>query len=451
MRLLFLSNFYPPYDIGGYEQWCAEVATELSQRGHQVIVLTSRPPEDARESHRDGVHVLRELHLEVESGLLHSLRRTLLDRRRLERENLERVQRILDRFRPNAALIWGMWNVPRSVPALVERLLPGRVAYYLCDYWPSLPSVFVQQWQSPANRSFAEPIKQLLGRWIVPRLAQQTTPRLLLEHPICVSQSVRDRLVEAGVPVEHGLVVYGGIDVEEIHVQTRERDDVAGAQGIKLVYLGRLTPEKGLETAIRALALLEGPAYRPLTLQVVGRGSPTYEAHLRALVRCCGLEDRVVFRGGVPRSEIPSILAECDVLVFTSTWQEPFARVILEAMAAGLLVVGSTAGGAAEIEVEGVNCLTFPPGDARAQADQLRRALHDPELRRRLVAAARRTVEERFTIRQMVDRLEACLLSVADRRGLVAAGPRSPIPTPGPLDAGTWRGARTSLRGDVVS
>jgi hypothetical protein len=64
MRLLFLTNLYPPHGKGGYEEWCQEVAIQLRKRGHEVIVLTGMQPSDI-ESTTEPTWVRRELHLAV--------------------------------------------------------------------------------------------------------------------------------------------------------------------------------------------------------------------------------------------------------------------------------------------------------------------------------------------------------------------------------------------------
>ncbi|MGD2158110.1 MAG: hypothetical protein PVG32_14635, partial [Anaerolineales bacterium] len=145
MRILFLSNLYPPFARGGYEQWCQEVAIELSSRGHEVSVLTSRSPDDNSCQNGEEIPVHRLLHLEVEEGLIHTTVRLLKDRKGLEQENLASTQRLIEDFQPDLGFVWGMWNIPRSVPAMVEQLLPGRVVYYICDYWLSLPSSYIQR------------------------------------------------------------------------------------------------------------------------------------------------------------------------------------------------------------------------------------------------------------------------------------------------------------------
>ena len=72
-----------------------------------------------------------------------------------------------------------------------------------------------------------------------------------------------------------------------------------------------------------------------------------------------GLDSKIRFVGQVDRYEMPSVMIEHDVLVFPSVWEEPLARVVQEAMASGLVVIGTVTGGTAEILRDGVTGLTF--------------------------------------------------------------------------------------------
>src|SRR4051794_15788015 len=111
MQLLFASNFYPPSAVGGYEQLCAEAAEGLVARGHSVAVLTTCTDRARVQSSQDGIQVHRVLHPEVMGGVLHTANR-LRRRARLERDTLGAVQAVVGAVQPQAALIWGMWNVP---------------------------------------------------------------------------------------------------------------------------------------------------------------------------------------------------------------------------------------------------------------------------------------------------------------------------------------------------
>jgi glycosyltransferase involved in cell wall biosynthesis len=412
MRILFLSNSYPPFARGGYEQWCQEVADELTKRGHKVCVLTSHVPDSNQTPISNGTQVQHSLFLEVDGGLAHTIARLLKDRQRLERENLKRTRNLIRDFQPDVALIWGMWNVPRSVPALVEQLLFNRVAYYICDYWLSLPNAYVQRWQEPSRRGGTQWPKKLLGKFFLPRLKKESTIPLRLAHPICVSKAVRRLLVEAHVPVEHAQVIYGGTQVEEFVTVATNTPQQNDTNRLKLLYAGRLDVEKGVHTAIEAMGLLADQHKPRVTLDIIGRGNPDYETKLNALVQSYHLTQNVYFRGSVLRSDIPAVFAQYDGLIFPSEWQEPFARTVLEAMAAGLVVIGATTGGTVEILVNGETGLTFPPGDAETLAQQLNQLCANPELRQRLAKAGQQCVSKRFTFRRMVDQIETSLQQI---------------------------------------
>jgi glycogen(starch) synthase len=399
MKLLFFSNYFPPAAVGGYEQWCQEVAQALAARGHEVKVITSRAGVD------DGnvIPVHRVIELEVTGGVRSTIGR-FLRRKHLEASSLAAIERLVQDTQPDAALIWGMWNVPRSVPALVERLIPDRTAYYFCDYWPTLPGAFVEQLSVPAKRKVTALPKRLVARALL-RKIRETSP-LEFRHPICVSQAVRRILLEAGVQIPHAKVIYGGTEAPTMATQKPN-----GAV-VRLLYLGRLTPDKGLHTAIEAVHVV---AERALTVQldVYGQGDASYLRSLRNLLKKHNLESAVRLMGSISRADVPALLSQYDALVFPSEWNEPFARTVLEAMAASLLVIGTTTGGTGEILGDRETGLTFKAGDALGLADQIDCLSRDCVPFRKFAEAGRNAVLQRFSLKQMVDQIEEALASIA--------------------------------------
>ncbi len=416
MRILFVTNMFPPYARGGYEQWCEEIALALAARGHSLAILTSRPASAPSNNSTTAAELetnppivaYRLLHTQVEGTLVQTTLRLLREPKRFEEENLAQVRRILDEFSPETVMIWGMWNIDRSVPQLTEALMGSRVAYYFCDYWPTLPSAYVQRLQEPARRTQMQQFKSLVSRYFLPRLIQSDTVPLRLEHPICVSRAVRDILVAHGVAVEHAKIVYGGTSVEEFDAAARRAADTT--MPLRLLYIGRLVRIKGVHTVVKAMQSLDAS----VTLDILGAGDPDYVTELEAMIGQGGMQDRVHFLGAAKRSQVPQVLAQHDVLLFPSEWDEPFARSVLEAMAAGLVVIGTTTGGTGEILVEGETGLTFPAGDAEQLAAQIRRLVDDPVLCRRLGDSGCRTVREYYTLGRMVDELEAELFTIAN-------------------------------------
>jgi glycosyltransferase involved in cell wall biosynthesis len=166
----------------------------------------------------------------------------------------------------------------------------------------------------------------------------------------------------------------------------------AGAP-LRVGYAGRLVPEKGVDVLLKALADLE----RPWRAAIVGAGPE--DGRLRQMADELGLAERVAFLGPRPSSAMPAFFAEQDVLVLPSlsrpNWIEQFGRVLIEAMAAGAVVVGSDCG---EIpNVIGPAGLIFPEGDSAALADGLRSLAEDGALWERLAQAGRQRVLAHFT------------------------------------------------------
>ncbi len=174
-------------------------------------------------------------------------------------------------------------------------------------------------------------------------------------------------------------------------------DEVRARFGLKppiVGFAGRLTPQKGVDLLLRAVASLREP--RP-SLVIVGEG-PELEA-LRSLAGELGLAARTRFLPLVAHDEMPAMLAAVDVLVLPSRSVpgsvEQFGRVLIEGMAAGCVVVGSSSG--AIPGVLGDAGIVFPEGSAESLAEAIRRPLEDPALAMTLAARGRRRVRERFT------------------------------------------------------
>ena len=164
--------------------------------------------------------------------------------------------------------------------------------------------------------------------------------------------------------------------------------------------LSRLTPEKGVDILLRAVAQLPGD----WRLRFVGNGPLRDTIPVRA--RSLGIGDRVTVEPSVPSTEVPARLRELDVLVLpsltTPAWKEQFGRVLTEAMACEIPVVGSDSG---EIpRVIGDGGLVVPEGNARALTDALRTLVHAPALRRDLGQRGRARVLERFTHASVAER-----------------------------------------------
>lgn len=198
-----------------------------------------------------------------------------------------------------------------------------------------------------------------------------------------------------------------GVDPEVFRPLPRAAETPQGP--LKIGYVGRLVEQKGLPHLLRAVAGLAGDWH--LTLL----GSGPLEEELRRLAGELGIGERVTLRPAVPSTEVQDHLAALDVLVLPSltrpNWQEQFGRVLVEAMACAVPVVGSDSG---EIpNVIGPGGLVYPEGDDAALRERLQRLLSDPGERRRLGALGRQRVLEKYTHQRIAEEYASVYRQVA--------------------------------------
>jgi glycosyltransferase involved in cell wall biosynthesis len=230
------------------------------------------------------------------------------------------------------------------------------------------------------------------------RLVSRVVERFVLRrvaHVIAGNEGARARMIRRGVPPERVTVLPQlGLDPARYAAGNAARARAAGAPrslGPPVIgFIGRVVPEKGVDVLVDALDGFDA------RLLVIGDGvaRPALEA------RTAGWPDgKALFTGGVADTAVPDYLACMDALVLpsrtTASWAEQFGHVLIEAMAAGVPVVGSSSG--AIPEVIGEAGLVFPEGDAGALRAQLGALFDDPALRKRLIERGRARVERLYT------------------------------------------------------
>lgn len=413
VRILFISAFYPPHEVGGWEQLVRDVNERLQARGHTTHVLTSVHGV-GHETREPGVDRL----LTLESDLYHYRPRQFLGHKSRLRRNLTHVRETIDRFRPDVVFVHVMFNLSRGIPWMAEQLCPGRVVYYVANDWPHVDDPHVAYWQDSAQNPVLSVAKQLIAPIPLRILSQEQEKfSLQFERVLCVSNAVKkDLAVNAGIPRQNMSVVYNGVETDLFYprpVSPPEEEStlIKQAESVKLLCAGSLVSHKGVHTVIEAISLLAANEDAP-NLTIVGAGHPDYERRLQQMVRDNHLEHLVHFTGRIPREQMPEVLRQHDILLFPSIWEEPLARMMQEAMASGLAVIGTLTGGTGELLVEGETGLTFAPEDAAMLARRIDELVRDPQLRHKLAAAGRQKVLACFDIRRMVDEIETQLQAV---------------------------------------
>jgi glycogen(starch) synthase len=242
------------------------------------------------------------------------------------------------------------------------------------------------------------------------RLPLVLTVHTSLRHTLAVSDLRSAVLKTLGGPIERWgersaeavvvitprlcrLLLSDGVDEDRVHVippgvkpslfDGPFEDPFAGVGRPRVLFLGRLAPQKGVRNLVAAAGLLEDPSAQVL---LVGDG-PDRPALEREAERI-GLDDRLHFLGFVAHDELPAVLAHADLLVLPSLYEE-LGTVLLEAMQAGVPIVASKTGGIPDVIEDGVNGLLVPPGEPKLLARAIDRLLADRGLAYRLSEGAR--------------------------------------------------------------
>lgn len=349
------------------------MAERLAEQ-HDVLVLTSanaHSDEIAVDSAVSKIRVRREMTLLTpdETGAFRapiaSLRAVGTARRALE-------------WNPDLIYAWNGASIPQAaLRVLADSGVP--LAFRVCEHWFGglfLRDQFMRE-LLPASRGPAR------ASWAAGCRALNLLPALRLDATAPVrtavswnSEAIRSMVtmppfVDAVLErVGHSVPRYGDLYAA---VERKPADEP------EIVFVGRVTPYKGLASAIEALALLRSDHDVPASLVVAGPEDEDHAAELRSLAARLGVADAVCWNGPLQPAGIAELLARASVMIVPSTWDEPFPLVTIEGALARVPLVAADVGGIGEGMHDEQHALLFPREDATAAAAALARTLRETE------------------------------------------------------------------------
>lgn len=409
MRILAVGNMYPPHHFGGYEQVWAGAVAHLRERGHEVRVLAA----DYRHPGQDDGQ---------EPAVFRTLRWYWKDhdfapfpyreRLEIERHNHRQLALHLDQLCPDVLSFWSMGGMSHS---LIEQARWGGLptVAFVHDEWLDYgrgTDQWTRMFHSRRYRPAAPVVQALTG--IPTTVAYGAAGRYVF-----VSEYIRQRALALGLGLTDTAVAPSGIAPGFAATGSEH------GWRWRLLYVGRLHPDKGIEDAVRCLGHLPDQA----ALTFAGTWDPRDEAALNGVVDELGLRERVTLFGHLPPDRVAELYGSSDVLLFPVRWEEPWGLVPIESMASGCPVVATGRGGSAEYLRDGENCVLTSPADPGALAAAIRRLAGDrvlrDQLRRGGFATASRYTEGSFNCS-----VERHLQEMAGRQPPVASGVRSAEP-----------------------
>jgi glycosyltransferase involved in cell wall biosynthesis len=374
IKILLINYEYPPLG-GGAGQATAALAREFAAAGREPLVLTSRFRDQPAE--------------EVVAGV--RLRRVAVVRRRADRctpiEMLTFLAgastvalREIRAWKPHAAIAF--FGIPSGPVGLLLKLTTG-VPYIVSLRGGDVPGF--QPYDLALFHKLLGPVIRLLWRNAAAVVAnsaglQTLAQRFAPERPIGV--------------------IPNGVDATTFHPPA---EMVPRSGPVRLLFVGRVVYQKGLDVLLHTLAAL--PPALDWQLEIIGDGDARPALTLEAAQ--LGLASRITFAGWCDRAVIAERYRQADLFVFPSR-DEGMPNVVLEAMASGLPIVATAIAGSEELVREGENGCLVPSGEAPALADALARLIAQPEQLRAMGRASREIVEREYTW----TRVAACYLDL---------------------------------------
>lgn len=333
MRVLVLSNLYPPDFIGGYEIACSQVVDALRQRGHEVRVLTAAPRFPVVDS---SPHVIRAMKLVdewCEDGMGTSPLAFRLDEaesRLVSAHNVHALTSTLADFDPDVVYVC-------SVTGL------GGLALLACLQYLKVPWVWQLGDRAPHHLCSTR-------QSVLPGLARVFSRRIR-GHYIVVSDQLRHEIESSGI------LLNGHVEVIPNWITGKPgpaRAHYYRGGHLKIMSAGQVARWKGTDLLIESAARLRNAGYNDFSVDIYGQ---LHQPDLPLMIRKWDLSSHVFMKGVLPHEELLKAYRHYDVFAFPTLEREPFGLVPMEALARGCVPVMSRRCGVAEWLVHGVHLL----------------------------------------------------------------------------------------------
>lgn len=410
MRVLMITNLFPPDFEGGQEVNAFKAANGLRARGHDVQVVTSKFREGYSGSTEDPewVHrltTLRWLTPQVRTNpTLNKLECLVLHGRdeALFHRNYSIVRRWLESQAPyDVAYVFGLAGIGASVMMAPTAMRIPVLTHFGDDYVGA-------SWDF-ARRSG---LLRLANRTLFAHLRHPTVAADRRNIGV-VSRFLAEEIAKTELPVGRFHVIPRGVEFPLGSDVDRPRDDPP-----TFLVAARISSDKGHPVVVEAADELHrrNPS-RPWKVRFVGKRldaqHPGYYDSLHKRISDLGLADRFEWRDLAPRAEVLEMMRTAIAGISAATYGEPFANTIIETMGSGTPLLVSDVGSVHEVVTDEANGLIYPAQDAKALADRMERILICPDLRRDLARAGLSRIQESFTFDRIMDLTEKTLSDVA--------------------------------------
>lgn len=401
MKVMFVSNLYPPNAVGGYEELCWEVASRFVSLGHSVSVVTSAHGGEVASWPDQEVHQV--LQLLIGKSVYHSFDGPRFRRATIHAQNTQAMTEAVKRIKPDIIFCWNLFALDAAFFDWFRACeLP--VVVMLTDNWLAsmLNSEFVSEFFRQSVNGDVQEAHLLKNECFASAVPANVTA-------IFGSHFMREFYVAAGVSFQNDVVIHNGVNLRKDSAAPRTFQSLPAGSRVSLLFAGRVVDIKGAHTAVEALCHLR--AQRPEIdwhLDLVGDARDVkYSQRLRELAAKKDSLDKLHFLGRVTPDALPEMFASHDIYLFPSLY-EPFSLTLIHALSSGIPTVASRVGGNPEIVRDGETGLLFVKSDSKGLAAAVLRLTDDVALAERI--SKKGMIEaQRYSTERMIAEMETHL------------------------------------------
>lgn len=399
MKVLLVSEYFPPKIFGGGEISSWLLAKNLSKHGVDVSVLTSHFHGLKKVEEKEGVKIYRNLLTgKNPQSIIENFKRAFVFPFTTEREliKLHRAENfdLIHCMNINSIIgaakakekvrrpIIAHINSPQLFCPLGTLMKEDKTCNENCSLLNFFRCFLNSGKISKVEKKFYLSYNPFFALYVYHRFKKRKSALKKMDFFIAISNFMKNLLLREGIPEEKIAVVPNILELEKLSKLKVEQHDP-----VRILYIGNYEKFKGPQILLEALKGIE----RDYKANFYGSGS--LEKWMKNFVRENNLQEKIKIYGEVSYEKIPQIYKENDIVVFPSIIGEAFGRVALEAMASGKVVIASKIGGVVDIIEDGKNGLLVKPGDKEELINIIKTLIQNRKFRDDLCKEARKNAK----------------------------------------------------------
>lgn len=388
MKILCISNYYPPFFDGGYEISVKETMDWLATKGHQIYILCGYM----------GVEKVSYDALKIDEGIplrilryIDYINASMRNKHEVEKFNYSITMQIMEFVKPDLVYFGNIKAISIAPVIAVQKTAIPRV-FDIGDDW--------------LKTYLGRGVKNSIKRWLKAALPWTIGGKIRLDPVIAISQWIGQEMASKYHSKDVSVIPRG--------IALPNRNERLLTDKLSFIYLGKIQPLKGLDLIIQASRRIVSQDQN-FVVDVYGEADKSYLQYCQQLIKRLHLGDHFRFKGKIDHPM--QILPRYDVLLMPTVSKEPLGRVIIEAMACSLIVIATNAYGPKEIISHKIDGYLFERGSVSALASAILELYNtDRKSLEQIRVNARLKVEQKYEINLVKNQVEKILERIVNQK-----------------------------------